>query len=626
MTLVLFALFLGTLAIVLYAPEEESAPRPSVVKRPTREARTRPVRPATEPGGERAVMTVETEADVPADDELEPLAIADVRRAAESTLAVLELQGENGRSLRDTYALVVRADGALITRLRPLLGATSGSCRLPGFRQIRAPVLGISRYDEALDLAVVRFEPQPGFSAEMPVLEQAPGDILAPNESLWTFVDHQPTAARVARPRVFLDGLDLVELAATPAVSAESFFAADAYGFLVGLCFTEDLRANGAGANDKLVGAGLPVGATVYVTPVSSLVPWLDAPASLSLRQLTERLWTGSFANLMEIGDRARAANNLALAIDSYARAVAREGVEPIAPDALARAWERLRECYLAEIGRLVTSQLHSEVVTTCERAVELFPRETVFWSVLADAHASLGDFSGAVRALLEIRALSPDGDLNARLERIYLAWGGQEMGRGDERRAESVYLEGIEHLPRSGRLCFELGSLYFAWEAWDAAARYLAAARDLDRSLASQATSMLDRIDDILSNRDAVILPIDGGPIRSSVVVDGRTALDFVIDTGATHTTIPRSFAARLGYDLSRGERVIVRTAGGQVTASKIILGLVDLGGYQVRNLEALVLPDSVSLEFGLLGLNFLENFRYQVDATRGEFRLERP
>src|SRR5690606_4756884 len=164
-------------------------------------------------------MTVETEADVPADDELEPLAIADVRRAAESTLAVLELQGENGRSLRDTYALVVRADGALITRLRPLLGATSGSCRLPGFRQIRAPVLGISRYDEALDLAVVRFEPQPGFSAEMPVLEQAPGDILAPNESLWTFVDHQPTAARVARPRVFLDGLDLVELAATPAVS-----------------------------------------------------------------------------------------------------------------------------------------------------------------------------------------------------------------------------------------------------------------------------------------------------------------------------------------------------------------------------------------------------------------------
>lgn len=130
------------------------------------------------------------------------------------------------------------------------------------------------------------------------------------------------------------------------------------------------------------------------------------------------------------------------------------------------------------------------------------------------------------------------------------------------------------------------------------------------------------------MRNRSAVILPIQKGPnpIRSTVTIDGRASFEFVIDTGATHTTVPRRFAERLGYDVERSERIGVRTAGGEIEAHKIILGEVDLAGFRVRNVEAIVLPDAIALDFGLLGLNFLEHFRYGVDATRGEFRLERP
>jgi predicted aspartyl protease len=59
-----------------------------------------------------------------------------------------------------------------------------------------------------------------------------------------------------------------------------------------------------------------------------------------------------------------------------------------------------------------------------------------------------------------------------------------------------------------------------------------------------------------------------------------------------------------------------------------RIRLVSISLQGYAVHNLPVIVLPDSKgrSLNLNLLGLNFLNYFKYSVDSTRGEFRLERP
>ena len=78
-----------------------------------------------------------------------------------------------------------------------------------------------------------------------------------------------------------------------------------------------------------------------------------------------------------------------------------------------------------------------------------------------------------------------------------------------------------------------------------------------------------------------------------------------------------------QLGYDLRNAQFVRVRTAAGLIDAPIVHIASLDVEGYVVRNLQVLVLPDSTP---PLLGLNFLKYFRYTVDATRREFRLERP
>ena len=100
----------------------------------------------------------------------------------------------------------------------------------------------------------------------------------------------------------------------------------------------------------------------------------------------------------------------------------------------------------------------------------------------------------------------------------------------------------------------------------------------------------------------------------------------NFIIDTGASYTAISESLARKLGYAYERGERVNVTTANGRMQVRRIRLGSVSLQGYAVHNLPVIVLPDTTGRSLNLLGLNFLNNFRYSVDSNKGEFRLERP
>jgi clan AA aspartic protease (TIGR02281 family) len=204
----------------------------------------------------------------------------------------------------------------------------------------------------------------------------------------------------------------------------------------------------------------------------------------------------------------------------------------------------------------------------------------------------------------------------------------GEASRAGDTRGMEARLIEGIQQLPASASLRIELAKLYMRFEAYDDATRLLHAARDLDPALREASQALLDRIDDALKRRDAVIIPIARGSrsIRTEAVIDGGRALPFIVDTGATYTTIPSEMAQALGYDLSRAPQINVATAGGALSVPLIQVQSVSVGGYSVRNLEVCVIPSGLGPDFGLLGLNFLRHFKYSMDSARSEFRLERP
>lgn len=111
------------------------------------------------------------------------------------------------------------------------------------------------------------------------------------------------------------------------------------------------------------------------------------------------------------------------------------------------------------------------------------------------------------------------------------------------------------------------------------------------------------------------------GGLMQVSAVVNDVLSVSFYVDTGASGVSLPGGVAERLGIAIDADTpRTFVRTANGIVERPLVELSSVDLGGARVEGLKATVNP---SLDVGLLGGDFFNNFVYGVDAAAGMISL---
>jgi aspartyl protease family protein len=105
------------------------------------------------------------------------------------------------------------------------------------------------------------------------------------------------------------------------------------------------------------------------------------------------------------------------------------------------------------------------------------------------------------------------------------------------------------------------------------------------------------------------------------------KTAAKFVVDTGASYTMISSAVAKELDIDTEQNSRTApFQTANGIIQAPLVSLDSIAVGGMEIRNLTAAV-HDAVSDPriSGLLGLNFLSNFRMDIDTQKGVLHLEK-
>jgi aspartyl protease family protein len=120
-----------------------------------------------------------------------------------------------------------------------------------------------------------------------------------------------------------------------------------------------------------------------------------------------------------------------------------------------------------------------------------------------------------------------------------------------------------------------------------------------------------------------SVTVPRDSrGQFEVDAVVNGRH-VDFMVDTGSSVIALTARDAARLGIHPSQNAFVAeVRTANGKVRAAPARLDAVRIGGIEVRDVPALVLPDE-ALSDNLLGLAFLSRLR-RFEYSGGKLVLE--
>ena len=124
-------------------------------------------------------------------------------------------------------------------------------------------------------------------------------------------------------------------------------------------------------------------------------------------------------------------------------------------------------------------------------------------------------------------------------------------------------------------------------------------------------------------SNSRSVSIPRGAG---GHFLTDGRIngqRVDFMVDTGASVVALNEKSAARFGLRPSPGDyKATVNTANGTIRAARTRIAMVELGGLVVRDVEAMVLPDT-ALSENLLGLSFLSKLK-RYEYANGKMVLE--
>lgn len=117
------------------------------------------------------------------------------------------------------------------------------------------------------------------------------------------------------------------------------------------------------------------------------------------------------------------------------------------------------------------------------------------------------------------------------------------------------------------------------------------------------------------------------GQVVIVEATLNKKAAAKFVVDTGASYTMISSAIAKELDIDTEQNRRTApFQTANGVIQAPLVSLESINVGGMEIRNLTAAVhdvLADSRVA--GLLGLNFLSNFRMDIDTQKGVLHLEK-
>jgi clan AA aspartic protease (TIGR02281 family) len=133
---------------------------------------------------------------------------------------------------------------------------------------------------------------------------------------------------------------------------------------------------------------------------------------------------------------------------------------------------------------------------------------------------------------------------------------------------------------------------------------------------------------------QESIKSPTKVNIIRNQILVPvmlhyrGRSvSATFLLDTGATSTTISKEIAEKLGIEYSSGRPIIGQVFGGGLLVGLMVkLDRMDVGPKSRADIDVSILGhDGSAVNFdGLLGMNFLRNYRYSINFDNHTIKWE--
>jgi clan AA aspartic protease (TIGR02281 family) len=203
----------------------------------------------------------------------------------------------------------------------------------------------------------------------------------------------------------------------------------------------------------------------------------------------------------------------------------------------------------------------------------------------------------------------------------IYGDWLNRLIVAGDQDTAREIYQTASSRFPQDPAIHLVGVELALADQDWALAERLLAEQR-YPADLRDKVSRLQQEIADLKSQEGKIVIRFRPGSRTIPVVarLDRDLNQRFVIDTGASLVTVPSATVRQLGIDIEDNlPRRLFYSATGIQNAVEITLPYIELNGWIVENVRALVVDLPGQPEVGLLGMNYLTNFRMDVNTSEG-------
>lgn len=138
------------------------------------------------------------------------------------------------------------------------------------------------------------------------------------------------------------------------------------------------------------------------------------------------------------------------------------------------------------------------------------------------------------------------------------------------------------------------------------------------DVSAPSVASLSVDQPEPNSIRRKATLRSRPDGHYWTRALVNKKTSVEFMIDTGASVVALTYKDAQKMGLTPDKLDyRWEIRTAGGNTLGASVVIDTIQIGQVKVENVEAMVLR--TDLQQSLLGMSFLrELYSYEFRGER--------
>ena len=138
---------------------------------------------------------------------------------------------------------------------------------------------------------------------------------------------------------------------------------------------------------------------------------------------------------------------------------------------------------------------------------------------------------------------------------------------------------------------------------------------------LSSSFTGNLKNLDDLEKavHKEKISLRRDGNTFYASVVINGQHTAEMIVDSGSSLIRLPYELAISMGLKPEPSDkRILIEIADGStITGVLKKIATVRAGTFELKDVECAVLgPEAVSAA-PLLGMTFLGEFQFQLDAA---------